>query len=130
MMLPVQASITSVPVGEELYLRCRENFVMDSKVSPVERENETSRSFTVRYTFNFYVQYDTTGKGLPVMCGNQGQWEYSAAYNESLADGCTETAMCDAPIQVSWDRPRLLDRHVNGTSRNFAVTEVGHLQAT
>ena len=36
MTLPVQASITSVPVGEELYLRCRENFVMDSKVSPVE----------------------------------------------------------------------------------------------
>ena len=36
------------------------------------------------------------------MCGNQGQWEYSAAYNESLADGCTETAMCDAPTQVSW----------------------------
>ena len=35
MTLPVQASITSVPVGEELYLRCRENFVMDSKVSPV-----------------------------------------------------------------------------------------------
>ena len=32
-LCPVQASITSVPVGEELYLRCRENFVMDSKVS-------------------------------------------------------------------------------------------------
>ena len=43
-LCPVQASITSVPVGEELYLRCRENFVMDSKVSPVERENGPSRS--------------------------------------------------------------------------------------
>ena len=53
MTLPVQASITSVPVGEELYLRCRENFVMDSKVSPVASRavNGNSRNFTVRYTY-------------------------------------------------------------------------------
>ena len=56
------------------------------------------------------------------MCGNQGQWEYSAAYNESLADGCTETAMCAAPVQVSWDWPRLVNRPVNWTSQIFAVT--------
>ena len=58
MTLPVQASITSVPVGEELYLRCRENFVMDSKVSPVASRavnNGNLRNFTVRYTFDICV---------------------------------------------------------------------------
>ena len=59
-------------VGEELYLRCMDGFVMDRK-------------------------YDTTTKGLPIMCGNGGVWEYQASYNESLVDGCIQTAMCDAP---------------------------------
>ena len=69
-------------VGEELYLRCKdkdkEKFVMDRK-------------------------YDTTTKGLPIMCGNGGVWEYQASYNESLVDGCIPTAMCDAPPAESGD---------------------------
>ena len=65
-------------VGEELYLRCMDGFVMDRK-------------------------YDTTTKGLPIMCGNGGQWEYPVSYNESLVDGCTQTPMCDAPPAESGD---------------------------
>lgn len=72
-----------MPVGEELYLRCMDGFVMDRK-------------------------YDTTTKGLPIMCGNGGVWEYQASYNESLLDGCLQTAMCDAPPSESGDHNLVL----------------------
>ena len=48
-------------------------------------------------------KYDKTMKGLPVMCGNKGKWEYSAAFNESETDACTKTPMCNVPPSHSED---------------------------
>ena len=51
---------------------------------------------------------DTTGLGLPIMCGNKGNWEISATYNESLVDGCKVTPTCPPPPQQSNDGNLLL----------------------
>lgn len=71
-------TITTVAVGQNIYLRCRPGFVM-------------SRT------------YDTTLLGLPVMCGNNGGWEYSIPLNSSSADVCVETQMCPEPPGESGD---------------------------
>ena len=41
--------------------------------------------------------------GLPVMCGNAGQWEYSVPLNSSTADCCIKTSMCSPPPAESED---------------------------
>ena len=61
-------------MGEKAYLRCMTGHVMDRS-------------------------YDKTLLGLPITCGNQGQWEME--YDLYSISPCTKTPMCSKPLAES-----------------------------